>query len=199
MSIGIVPILIIAATISAAESDIEEACSRYKATNCNLVKAISWVESRYRNVHVIDNGSISYGPMQVKCDAARDVGLKYSCLQLKDKFVALRFGIKYLEQRLERYENIKDAVVAYNSYKPIVCKKYNPGKCYPGEYINQKYLISVMRHYEYLEENSKWTCSELPLLIVKEMNLFRTPPTSPSTILQEILPIPHQTMMSWKF
>ena len=199
MSTWIVLILITITSAQAKVSDVEKACKRYKATNCNLVKAIAWVENRYRNKHVMDKDSLSYGPMQVKCAAARDVGLKYSCNQLRDKSTALRFGIKYLEQRLLQYNNIEDAVVAYNSYRPIVCKKYNPGKCYPGEYINQSYLIKVMRYYNYLERNSKWTYSRLPLPTKMEMNQFLKRSTSPCMTSLEILPISQQTMMSWKF
>ena len=182
-----------------SEKDIEEACRTYAATDCNLVKAISWVESRFKNVHVMDGDSMSYGVMQVKCVAARDAGLKYSCEQLRKKKIGLRFGILYLEQKLTKYKDIEQAIVSYNSYKPIVCTKYNPGKCYPGEYINQDYLIKVIRYYNYIKKENAWKDLGLSIQMQKETNDQRVYYTRPCIIYQERSPAYHKIMMSLKF
>jgi len=121
----------------ASESFLTEMCNRYKVTNCNMVKAIAWVESNFRHViNPSDVGSPSYGMMQVKCIAAREAGLKYSCDQLKNKMVAVRFGIRFLEQKIKMYNSIEDVFAAYNANRPIRCKTLKRGKCYPNEYVN---------------------------------------------------------------
>jgi len=143
-------LLILPLNLIASEKFIDEMCKRYKAKNCNAVKAIAWVESNFK--HVInknDNGSPSYGIMQVKCIAARQAGMKYSCDQLKNKKVAMRFGIKFLDQKLNKFSSLEDALAAYNSNRPIRCKNYNAGKCYPEELINHNYVYKAMRRYNY--------------------------------------------------
>jgi hypothetical protein len=186
-------------SVFASEKDIDKACKKYKATDCNLVKAIAWIENNYKNRHVIDSGTMSYGPLQIKCAAARDAGLKYSCKQLRNKWVALRFGIKYLQMKVDKYSDLNDAIVSYNSGSPVVCKNYNPGKCYPGEYINQKYLIKVMRHYNYLKGSQEWTDLKLLQLTSTETPVFHMQYMKPCTVSQKILPIYQSTMTSWKF
>ena len=135
-------------------------CSLYGAYDCDLVQAISWQETRHRNVTVMDRGSLSYGPMQIKCDTARlktlEYSLKYSCDQLRKEKVGIRFGIYYINYQLERYEgNVKDAISAYNMGTAHTCKDYNRGHCYPGEHYNYKYVDSVWRRYKWLKRKKQ--------------------------------------------
>jgi hypothetical protein len=185
--------------VKASELDIQTACTKYKAKDCDLVKAIAWIENNYKNRHVIDVGSMSYGPMQIKCAAARDAGLKYSCEQLRNKWVALRFGIRYLEMKIKENRTLAEAIVSYNSYQPIICKQYNPGKCYPGEFINQKYLIKVLRHYAYLKGEKLWMYLKSPSQMKMATPPYRMPYTNRTTILQETLRSYRKTTTSSTF
>jgi soluble lytic murein transglycosylase-like protein len=125
-------------------------CKKYNATDCNAVKAIAWVESNFRHlINKNDNGSPSFGMMQVKCIAAKDAGLKYSCKQLNDKQVAIRFGIKYLEKKLSNHPTLEEAFASYNAGRVIRCKSYNAGRCYPREFVNHEYVYKVLRRYRY--------------------------------------------------
>lgn len=135
---------------------IKKMCEKHNASNCTIIQAMSWVENRYRNVTVTDNGSLSYGPLQIKCDTARMVGLKFDCEQLRDPEVSIRFAIKYYELQLKRYNgNIEKAVAAYNAGSATICKNINRGdkgiQCFPGEYYNQSYVLKVWRKYKFLK------------------------------------------------
>jgi hypothetical protein len=55
----------------------------------------------------------------------------------------------FLEQKLKKFEDMEEALAAYNSNKPIRCKNYNAGKCYPSELINHNYVYKAMRRYRY--------------------------------------------------
>ena len=69
--------------------------------------------------------------------------------------INIRFGMKYiLYLRSNKYTNvinIRSLVAAYNAGTAKICQKYNPGKCYPGEYINYNHVNKVYRHYRYLK------------------------------------------------
>lgn len=137
---------------------IEEACEKYDAYDCDLVKAVVWRESSYKlNLkHIDTDGEIVYGGMSIKCDTARMVGLKYSCDQLRNPLIGLRFGILYLEKQLDRYGyDIPSAIAAYNAGKAYVCKNinYKHGNvlCYPGEFVNQTYVWKVIRRYKWIK------------------------------------------------
>ena len=131
-------------------TEINRACKKYKATNCNLVKAIAWIESNHRHlINENDNNSRSYGMMQVKCIAARDVGYRGQCKNLRIKNVALKYGIKFLEKKMLENVFLDDVIASYNSNRPVRCRTYKPGKCYPNEYINHEYVYKVKRRYNY--------------------------------------------------
>lgn len=146
------------------EAIVDAACKKYKATNCTLIHAMVWTESNYRSVTVMDtNDKRSYGPMQVQCETARKVGLKFACDQMeKEPLIGLRFGIKYIERHLKKYSDIKDAIASYNAGKVYICRKIrfdDRGRvmCYAGEYVNYNYVNKVMRRYNHLNNinNSK--------------------------------------------
>ena len=134
---------------------VDEACRRYKVKDCDLVHAIVYRESGYdlSKKKILDtNMEFSYGLMQVQCPTARLMGLKFNCEQLAESpLTGLHFGILYLKYQLKRYKNNHMlAVAAYNSGTAIVCKDYNPGKCYPGEVWNYAYWDSIRRRYKWL-------------------------------------------------
>lgn len=152
-------LLIKAAQAKVQESEIDKYCSYYKYEDCALVKAIIWHESMYKASAKNEELTGSYGLMQVQCSTARWMGLKFSCEQLYNPQINIRFGIKYLKYLQNRSDiTTKEQLVAsYNAGSPIICNSINYDKngkllCYPGEYINHNYLYGkrgVMRRYGY--------------------------------------------------
>ena len=145
-------LLLLACThVQASEDFIEDMCEKYKAKDCEAVKAVAWVESNFRHVvNEFDGGSPSYGPMQIKCIAAKTVGLKFGCEQLRNnRKVAMRFGIKFLELKMKKCKKMEEAFAAYNADRVIRCRTYRPSKCYPNEFVNHKYVYKVNRRYKY--------------------------------------------------
>lgn len=141
---------------------VEKACNLYDAYDCNLVKAVIFIESRgdLNKVNWLDsNGKYSKGLMHVQELAARDSGLKYDFDQLSDDvMVGLRFGITYLNKKLkENNYNIEKGLAAYNAGQVIICKNFNRNVCYPGEFYNENYVWNGMRHYNYLVKEEKIT------------------------------------------
>lgn len=139
---------------------IDHMCVKHKASDCDLVHAIAWQETRYRNETVFDVNSFSFGPLQVKCATARlkvlKASLKFSCDQLEDPMVSIRFAIYYLEYQLERYGgDIKKALSAYNMGTAVVCKNHNPGHCYMGEFYNYDYVNETWRRYKWLKKKKQ--------------------------------------------
>ena len=133
-------------------SVIESACLRYNAIDCALVHAIVAQESGYNEKAYNNEKSGSYGLMMVQCTTARLMGLKYGCDQLFHPLINLRFGIKYLNHQIVRYDgSIKEAIAAYNAGSAIVCEFHNPGKCFPNEFVNEEYVWRVSRRYGWLK------------------------------------------------
>lgn len=140
------------------KSLVNEACKKYEFGDCNLIHAIVWTETHYRSLKVMDsNGEYSYGPMQVQCETAREVGLKFNCDQLHNNpLIGLRFGIEYIRKQMEKYDTFDDVVAAYNAGGSYRCNNNrfdDKGKviCYAGEYVNYNYVQKVVRKYNYLE------------------------------------------------
>jgi len=137
---------------------IDSLCNKYEFSNCLLVESIIHTESRGNPLTYNPEKSGSYGLMQIQLSTARHLGLRYSKEQLFDPEINIRFGIKLLKRIQKRYSKLKDIIAAWNAGSVRKCKDYNEfvwgGKlfyCYPGEYINQGYVIKVMRHYSYLK------------------------------------------------
>jgi len=143
------------------EEYINEACKKYRVKDCNLVKAVAFIESRMdvgisRNPTLEINGTLSYGLLQVSCRAARDVGLKGKCSQLRKIRVSLKYGIIYLYLKFRKYNgDLTKTISSYNVGRYIECKRFNIKRgrilCYPGQSINALYVWRVMNHYKYLE------------------------------------------------
>ena len=156
--------------LQASEELLSSLCLKYNAIDCHAVKAVAWVESNFR--HVVsenDKGTASYGMLQVKCIAARDVGFKSKCSLLRDRDTAIKYGIKYLNKKIKRYGAVDESFAAYNASKVRRCENFNPGVCYPGEFINHEYVYKAMRRYNYQILKSK-DLSSLSI-IPSEINL----------------------------
>lgn len=110
-----------------------------------LTLSVAKVESDYR-VRVIGDNGKSFGMLQVKCIAARDVGYDGKCKELRSSFLNIKYGVKYLAKQLNRYE-LWDAISAYNAGRPLVCKK-----CKNKRYVNSKYVNKVKKAYLKLTE-----------------------------------------------
>ena len=143
--------------------------------DCNLVSAIIKKESGYDTEAYNPEVTGSYGLMQIQCATAKRMGLKYSCEQLFNPAINIRFGILYLinlEKKLGEYV-VSDVLSAYNAglkkkiidgykiYLPIRCKRYRKFQwhgspqviCYPGEYINEEYVWYTRRYYDYISKH----------------------------------------------
>lgn len=134
---------------------VDRACLRYDAIDCALVHAVVHGESSYRAIKVLDtNNKHSYGPMMVQCATAKEVGLKFNCNQLvTNPMIGLRFGILYLNKKLQNTDTIKDALAAYNAGDVYRCRKTrysSEGKlvCYQNEHVNYDYVQKIYRIYQ---------------------------------------------------
>lgn len=120
-------------------------CSKMYKGDCSLVASIAYVESNYNPTAYNPEGS--YGLMQIRCSTARMMGMKGDCSQLFNVETNLKYAIKYLENLKKRFYKLTDVIAAYNSGTPIICKNYNAGKCFAGEYYNQQYVDKVSFKY----------------------------------------------------
>ena len=144
------------------KQQIDRYCKYYKYKDCRLIHSLIKVESSYASHGFNPEDTGSYGLMQIQCATAKGKGLKdplkYSCEQLFNPQINLRFGIQYLNYLHDQnYTSVEDIVAAWNAGYVYICnrihydKKKKRIKCYPGEYINQDYVTKVMRHYKYLK------------------------------------------------
>lgn len=86
----------------------------------NLLKAVCLKESGMKNVNVMDRGTISYGPCQVKRIAAKHVGMGTSDLENVEKSIAV--AALYLKHKINTCNNTMKAIGAYNTGKCIIPK-----------------------------------------------------------------------------
>lgn len=172
MRLIIFSILFISVAKGTTPEEIEKYCRYYEYDKCELVQAIVKTESGFNPKAFMDEKSGSYGLMQIQCTTAKDSRLKsplkYSCDQLFNPQINIRYGIMYLKMLEERLINpsIRNLIAAYNAgfrsdgKAPRRCKNYNefnykgfpPMECYPGEYINEEYVWKVFRRYKYLAQ-----------------------------------------------
>lgn len=124
-------------------------CSKIYKGDCALIASIAYEESKYQ----VDafNPEGSYGLMQVRCSTARMMGFKGECSLLFDPVLNIKYGIKYVESRKNKFLSFTDVIASYNSGSPIICKSYNHGRCEPGQYWNQKYVDKVILKYMVLK------------------------------------------------
>jgi len=97
--------------------DLKEYCNYYKYDNCTLVQAIVQKESGYNELSYHPEKTGSYGLMQIQCELAKRLGLKYGCYQLFNPKINIRFGILYLkslEEKMIAPIDIKEVLSIYN-------------------------------------------------------------------------------------
>lgn len=113
--------------------------------DCSLVTAIVKQESRFKSRAKLDD---SLGLMQLRCSTAQYIGLK-NCKHLYNPIVNIQYGIKYLRyiEDLLKTNNVKDIISSYNAGFKFKNGKYYARKNKHGEYINKKYVDSVICHY----------------------------------------------------
>lgn len=135
-------------TYAKTQEDVIKACLKVYKGDCGLIASIAYIESRYNPQAYNPEGS--YGVMQVKCSTARMMGFTGRCEELYNMELNIEIAGRYIDYQITRFNRLSDVVAAYNSGTPIICKKYNEGKCWPGQYYNQAYVSKVMRVYTYL-------------------------------------------------
>lgn len=121
--------------------------------DCDLVVAIAFAESSFIPTKYNPEGS--YGLMQVQCGTARFLGYKGSCVELMKPVVNMYYAVRYLQYQARRFPKITDQIASYNSGTPIVCRDYNPGHCYPGQYFNNYYVKRVLGYYLEFRQKDK--------------------------------------------
>ena len=101
----------------------------------DMFLGISFVESRFRNIHNYDdNGSPSYGPMQIKLLTARIYSSSLTRKSIKKAEGSVILAALHLNALLSKY-NTHCALAAYNAGSCIKNKK--------GYLKNQKYIKKV--------------------------------------------------------
>jgi hypothetical protein len=82
----------------------------------------------------------SWGLMQVMGTVAREHGFTGWFTELCDPLEGIKYGMKHLQSKRIRYGTMAEAISAYNAG--------SPRKTSGGMFHNQKYVDSVMRHYQ---------------------------------------------------
>jgi soluble lytic murein transglycosylase-like protein len=100
-----------------------------------LLGALCYHESKFKNVKVLDKKSYSYGYCQIKHIAAKDVGFNGKSQELKDLQVSTKYAAKFLKKGIKKCGNIEKGIVYYNT-----------GKCVKNV-KNNKYLKAVLGYY----------------------------------------------------
>lgn len=144
------------------ERALEDICSYYDIVPA-LVKAIIKTESDFVNYAVryepnykwlynpqdfyklnnisLDTETIlqkcSFGLMQIMGAVAREYGFKDNLLKLTIPEVGIEYGCKHLKKFITKYNNIPDAISAYNQGSP---RKKN------GDYENAAYVAKVLKY-----------------------------------------------------
>jgi hypothetical protein len=116
-------LLFLAITLSATANyattpeEIANWAKTYKYDRPSLLVAIAKKESGLNPLQFNEEKSGSYGLMQIQCDTARQMGLKYSCDQLFDPHINVRFGIKWLRFIEDRLADTRprNIIAAYNA------------------------------------------------------------------------------------
>lgn len=116
------------------------------AINPHLVLAISQVESSLNSKAVSRQGrSVHYGLMQLKPATARLLGFRgppHGLLQWKTN---VKYGVRYLNEKMMKYNSKQAAAAAYNAGAAFICRR--GVKCDLGDFVNQSYVDLVMDRY----------------------------------------------------
>lgn len=106
-----------------------------------LLAAQCYVESHHSiyAVNPDDGHSPSLGICQIKLATARLMGYKGGATQLMEPKYNIKFAAKYLKHQIDRYDDIRQGVGAYNSGSFKLSKKGLP--------INQDYIRKVFTEW----------------------------------------------------
>ncbi|MDA2937471.1 lytic transglycosylase domain-containing protein [Acidobacteria bacterium AH-259-A15] len=119
---------------------ISKAAAKYRLDE-NLVKAITWVESRYNPKAISPKGCI--GLMQLHPDTAR----RFDVRDIFDPAENIEGGTKYLNFLMNAFRgNLRHVLAAYNAGEKAVMR-YNGVPPYPE---TQQYVRKVMALYQSL-------------------------------------------------
>lgn len=103
----------------------------------SILMSICFQETKCKNVDtMVDHGSPSYGPMQIKLGTARMFNVNVTPEQLRDPRTNITYAAKYLSYQYDRYQDWSKAVSAYNS----------------GSYSESKKIADCPRNLKYLKE-----------------------------------------------
>jgi soluble lytic murein transglycosylase-like protein len=139
------------------DCDLIRQAKEYGAINPQLVLAISEVESD-KNSKIISGRGLHnshYGLMQLKLETARMLGFRGKPKDLLQWKINLKYGVSYINEKLEKHHSIRAASAAYNAGSVFPCKKRHKG-CKIGSFVNQGYVDLVMTHYR---KHSKIQCN----------------------------------------
>ena len=81
----------------------------------NLLKAVCFKESKWRDIHVQDGKTMSYGACQVKKIAAKQVGMEKANLNNPETSIAV--AAMYLKHKINECSTNMKAIGAYNTGK----------------------------------------------------------------------------------
>ena len=144
------------------ESTVYKVCKEKGFSDCKLVNALAKHERGYNARKFNPEKTGSMGLMQIQCGTAKMIGYR-NCKQLFNASHNLAVGMDYLD-RIKKENNIKNVrtwLAAWNAGAPIVCKKYNEGKCKPGQFINQAYVNEVYAVYKNMKEPTDVTREDI--------------------------------------
>lgn len=121
---------------------------KYPDVDPYFIMSVIKVESNFKTSAVsVDKGRRHLGLMQICTATARSVGFRGTEAELWSWKTNIHYGTKYLKYQLFRYNyNMQDAIAAYNAGTAFRKK---------DEYINQKYVDSVMITYNMYQRRKK--------------------------------------------
>lgn len=126
------------------DCDLITAAKQEGAINPQLVLAIAETESSKNGKVVGRQGrDVHYGLMQLKPETAHMLGFRGHSKDLLQWRINLKYGVKYLNQKLVKYHSNRAAAAAYNAGAAFYCKR----TCELGDFTNQGYVDIVMRRY----------------------------------------------------
>jgi soluble lytic murein transglycosylase-like protein len=128
-----------------SDCDLIKQATLEGAINPRLVLAVANVESSKNGKAISRYGETHYGLMQLKLGTARMMGFRGKPTELLNWKLNLRYGSKYLDSHLRRYQSKKAAAAAYNAGTAFTCRKGHG--CTKGSFVNQDYVDRVMRKY----------------------------------------------------
>lgn len=130
------------AAIVMQESAGKSWVTRYEQDFAYLYNPSAFAQLRgVTEITEIQHQKTSWGLMQVMGAVAREVGYSSDLTELARPPVGLRWGCEKFKANVAKYgmRNIEDIVAAWNAG--------SPRKDASGQYVNQRYVIGVLRLY----------------------------------------------------